>query len=363
MHALTLLDGLDADPRPTCVIDLLATEGPLIAFRNTALHRQASLGDDLVDSRTTREITGWLLDREATGSRSTPAGHSVWIYDVEQRWRVVQWQWQAPEGASRDVVTRMIPADKDASQSLDDLTGKLQNLLRMIEMVDVGIFEYDARGVLQYGNDSFYKLSGHPRDSKRDTVTWKDSIFPEDEAWLEEQWAQMTKGIPITFEMRWKRPAETMPGEIEDVEGQPVLAACVPTTDEQGNVVSVSGCITDIAAQARSKFDAEKRAEAMENVLQAERRFATFCSVANIGIWILDNSRQLTFGNDEWFRVSGHPQCNFQDVDWTKLIDAANLALVSGAFDEMRRTKLPVTFEFELLRLYTDPQGGSMRSW
>lgn len=44
-------------------------------------------------------------------------------------------------------------------------------------------------------------------------------------------------------------------------------------------------------------------------------------------------------------------------------MDAANLAIINAAFSQMGDTKLPVTFEFEMYRLYTNPHGGTMICW
>ncbi|KAI5364752.1 Putative PAS domain, signal transduction response regulator, receiver domain, CheY-like superfamily [Septoria linicola] len=153
-----------------------------------------------------------------------------------------------------------------------------------------------------------------------------------------------------------------MPGGVEDTEGQWVLAACVPATDNEGNVLTVSGCLTDIAAQKQSQSDALKRAEAMERAYASEKRFSTFADQANIGIWILNKDSQLTYANKEWFRITNHPLVDHSNVDWTTLMDSANLEIIHSKIEEMRTTKSPLTFEFELLRLWADGQGGMMKT-
>ena len=85
-----------------------------------------------------------------------------------------------------------------------------------------------------------------------------------------------------------------MPNGEEDLEGQWVLAACVPTRDEYGEVTSVSGCLTDIAAQKRSEQDALRRAEALERARASEQRFSRFAEFANVAIWIMDTNQQVS---------------------------------------------------------------------
>ena len=88
--------------------------------------------------------------------------------------------------------------------------------------------------------------------------------------------------------MRWKRPAESMSDGREDMEGQWVLAACLPIMNEAGEVTSVTGCITDIAAQKRSESDALKRVEALERAQASDKQFTRFAETALVGIYILD---------------------------------------------------------------------------
>ncbi|KAI5364751.1 Putative PAS domain-containing protein [Septoria linicola] len=195
--AVSFACALNADPRPTCVLDIHVKGGSAIVFQNRALQEKELLVDDILDSSASTGVQAWALEHNVRGTRSASSGHSLWLQTIDERWRVVQWHWQAPERKetnTKDHAPRIAPATKDASVTLrealadrDDATGKLQNILKMMEMVDVGIFEYDEKGVLQYGNNAFFKLSGHPRNSKRDTITWKESIFPEDEPWLFEQ--------------------------------------------------------------------------------------------------------------------------------------------------------------------------------
>lgn len=292
MESLTFLASVDADPRPTCVIDLdcvaeSAVTGTntacAIAHSNEALKSQAHLRNDILEDDDTI-LRAWAIDRASTKPLITSRGHTVCAYTIENRWKVVQW-------IALEQTNATLISDRDGANE------RLECLLKMMEMVDVGIFEYDKKGKLVYGNDAFYNLSGHPRDSAKEEVTWQDSIFPEDGDWLMGQWIQLTEGVSLTFEMRWKRPASSMPNGEEDVEGSWVLAACVPTTDDKGEITSVSGCLTDISAQKRNHWDAMKRAEALERAAASEKRFSNFAENLNVAVWILNLNMEVSRWN------------------------------------------------------------------
>lgn len=157
-----------------------------------------------------------------------------------------------------------------------------------MEMVDVGMFEYDKEGRLLYGNDAFHRLSGMPKGDS-EPMTWGNWVFEDDKPWLTDVWIRLTQGDSKTFDMRWIGPeAENNP------EGQWVTAACVPTTDDAGNVTAVSGCITDISAQKRGHSDAVKRAEASERAQASEMRFSGFVKHSNSAFYNFGSDRKVS---------------------------------------------------------------------
>jgi len=157
----------------------------------------------------------------------------------------------------------------------------------MMELVNVGMFEYDKEGVLLYGNDAFHSLTGVPKGNHT-PMEWANWVFEEDKPWLTDVWNGLTLGGSYNFEMRWLGPDIG-----EKHEGQWVTAACVPTTDGAGNVISVSGCITDISAQKRSHSDAVKKAEALERAAASELRFSDFIKHSNSAFYNFGMDRKV----------------------------------------------------------------------
>lgn len=345
-------DFADADPRPTFVVDLRNKGKGVnaqICYENSALQDQGHLLDDILSgAQASTGLKAWVLEASQTASAEKWHDNVHWYaYNVKDRWRIVQCLWCPQRGFharsenetldrtrkgdaatpeedpdEREEVLSLIDQATDAmsltllkeelgrqydreKQLLHEVLAKrtvetssmnkeIDRMLRMLDMVDVGIFEYNPQGKLVQANDAFYNLTGHPRETSRQETSWADCIFDEDRDWLFGQWALMASGTALTFEMKWKRPATFMADGLEDVKGQWVLAACVPILDEEGTVTSVSGCLTDIQAQKQSEVDAIKRAEALERATASEQRFFKFAKSANVAIWILDLNRKVS---------------------------------------------------------------------
>ena len=296
---------VDADPRPTCVLHLTALDEPHISHQNNALQEHSHLVHDLLDSSASTGFRPWVLDGEHNGTVTVSGKASLYAYTIENTWRVIQWLLpEKPSGHERffhpvsNETTDPLLAKvdsltldrklEDALADRDDATGKLSNLRQMMEMVDVGMFEYSKEGVLLYGNDAFHRLSGVPKGDLR-PMAWANSVFEEDKPWLTGVWNRLTEGSSSTFEMRWLGPNPS-----QNPEGQWVTAACVPTTDDAGNVTTVSGCTTDISAQKRSHSDAVKKAEALERAQASEMRFSDFVRHSNSAFFNLGMDRKVS---------------------------------------------------------------------
>lgn len=290
---------VEADPRPTCVLDLDALDE---VYKNPALQKQEQLLDDILDPTAPAGFQAWVLDSEHNGFTRE---NSIYAYtidkDKDKRWRVIQWQHSEKKSADEQngqhpPAAQALPQNSTGDphsdsltldRRLNDATGRLSNLLKMMEMVDVGMFEYDKQGVLVYGNEAFHRLSGVP-PNEATPMAWAAWVFEEDRPDLVGIWDSLCEGTSKTFDMRW---VGTRPDEMPN--GQWVSAACVPTTDEEGNVTTISGCITDISAQKRSHMDAVKRAEALERAQASEQRFANFIKHSNVAFYNFNMDRKV----------------------------------------------------------------------
>ncbi|EMD00575.1 hypothetical protein BAUCODRAFT_61546 [Baudoinia panamericana UAMH 10762] len=398
MDNISAFEVLDADQRPTCVVDLQQFEGyPVeqwdtgnVYWRNKAFSDQPELlRAALRDKHDAGQLDGrarlraWIADTSQDGLGRTfcesLGDHQLYGYTVARKWRVVQWQ---STSYSCERCSGWLPSDvKDASlasASADDAPNdhcadrtdaaeQLASMAATIEMIDVGFCEFDMQGRMIQGNDAYYKLTGHPRVASRTELpefSFVDRLFDEDKAFVLSRWDMLTRGESTTFEMRWKPQAASTLSAETDLEGQWVLAACKPTRDKNGVIASITGCITDINAQKRMQRDAVQRAEALERAYASEMRFSRFCEYANVPIVILDTNLQVGFSfsdvsfcNREWFNIVGHPVVDFKDIDWTPYIAAEDMNTVKESCERVLHTKQPAKFQFRLRRTWTNGQG------
>lgn len=162
-----------------------------------------------------------------------------------------------------------------------NLTARWEGLQTMMEMSDVGVFEYNTEGKLIHANEAWYRLSSHPRNLPAHVeYSFMDLVYPDDQALVMSMWNTLASGKPVTFEMRWKRAPGT------DDTAQWVLSACVPVFDEEGTLISIAGNTIDIMAQKRSQEVAQARVEALERARISEQKFARFATLSPIAMYI-----------------------------------------------------------------------------
>nr|OQO26389.1 hypothetical protein B0A51_06951 [Rachicladosporium sp. CCFEE 5018] len=251
----------------------------------------------------------------------------------------------------------------------DHAAARLASMHATMEIVDVGFFEYNTDGELLYGNEAFYKLSGHPKVGAIG-YTWLDCVYEEDKEDLMQRWIALSHGKPSTFEMRWKGPPDALSAPEtsapeDDADAQWVLAACLPIMGRDGETLRVSGCLTDIAAQKRSESDALKRAEALERAQISERRFTRLADNANVGIFIANLERKIVYCNSEWFAITGHPVVDFADVSWAGYLLAEDMVTVDKNWNQMIDTKQPAKYQLRWHKPWLDAQGarGTPHTW
>jgi PAS domain-containing protein len=124
-----------------------------------------------------------------------------------------------------------------------------------------------------------------------------ECVYEEDKELVMQMWKTLEKGVPVTFEMRWK------PKEIHE-KGNPqcnmrckpvwVSAACVPFMTDERELVSIFGLTTDITAQKQSQQNNLEREAAVERAEASENRFTRFMQLAPAAVWILDHNYKVS---------------------------------------------------------------------
>jgi PAS domain S-box-containing protein len=146
---------------------------------------------------------------------------------------------------------------------------------RMAEFAPVGMFIASSVGQITYSNDTWWEISRHPR-SENSANTWMDSIKDEDRGRVERTWKEIVdKKTASTLEFRFKTPWQDRNGSRGDTW---VLMSAYPERDEEGNLKSVFGSITNISQQKWAE-DFQKRR--MEEAIELKRQQENFIDMTS----------------------------------------------------------------------------------
>jgi hypothetical protein len=121
----------------------------------------------------------------------------------------------------------------------------------------------------------YREISRHPR-SENSANTWMDSIKDGDREGVEVVWKTLVdKKIAVTHEFRFKTPWQARNGSRGDTW---VLMSAYPEKDENGQLKSVFGSITNISQQKWAE-DYQKRR--MEEAIELKRQQEDFIDMTS----------------------------------------------------------------------------------
>ncbi|KAH6611876.1 hypothetical protein C7974DRAFT_476635 [Boeremia exigua] len=240
----------------------------------------------------------------------------------------------------------------------NNLTARWEGLQTMMEMSDVGVFEYNAEGKLIHANQAWYRLSSHPRNLPSHVeFSFMDLVYPEDQTLVMSMWNTLASGSPVTFEMRWKPSAgsNNLP--------QWVLSACVPIFDDEGNLISIAGNTIDIMAQKKSQETAQARVEALERARVSEQKFARFAQISPIAIYIFVPGQGMNNVNEQFFELTGHSRLSLHEFEWRGLVADDDLERVEEDWSRMLAGEKSDGVQFRLKKTWINQDGIVSNIW
>lgn len=139
---------------------------------------------------------------------------------------------------------------------------------RMAELSPAGLFIADHVGKITYCNDTWYEISRVPREPEM-TDRWIDYVKDEDQGLILAHWKELVNDTtPINIEFRFKAPWEDRNRNKSETW---VLFQAYPEKDDDGQLKSVFGSITNISPQKWAEgFQKRKMEEAVELKRQQE---------------------------------------------------------------------------------------------
>lgn len=221
----------------------------------------------------------------------------------------------------------------------------------MAQVAPVGMFYIDSNGLMLEANNTWFEITGQPKDHPHTTAfAWMD-ILPEDSRLIMEVgWQHLTIDRKSwSSELKLKRMV--FDPITREHRNRWILASAQPDVAGDGSLRSVLGALTDITEQKASAEHALARAQLSEKMEEEQRRrkeealeraalseqlakrtqeaadsqkiFRRFSDLAPGGLVIMDSKGQITYANDQWFEISGHPHDNSAfatPVSWMKIV-------------------------------------------
>ncbi|KAG9674311.1 putative histidine kinase HHK19p, partial [Aureobasidium melanogenum] len=192
------------------------------------------------------------------------------------------------------------------------------------------------------------EVDGYPRDCPSHVQhKFLDLVYPADVDRVSQAWHSMINGEWQKFELRYRNGTE---------QGQWALVACQPVKDNDGNVTSIIGAVTDISDQKKSEKIALDRAEALEQARVSEGRFKRCMEVAPFGCMVADPTKGVQYVNEAWWELSQHARVPPNQIDWNSVLHEDDLEVAEQGWQAMLRGE-QVVYSLRLKRLWYDADG------
>ena len=233
--------GFGEVPRAAVVCPIHPTTGDsIIGFLVMGINPRRPYDDDY-------NLFVQLLSRQLATSMA-----SVVLFEEEIR--------RGQRAAKLAALDRMELSEQLAARTMEVVESETK-FTRMAEFAPVGMFIANAEGQMVFTNDTFHSISRHTRRAEADA--WMDSVKDEDKEMVQRMWNNLIHHkIPMSAEFRFNTPWEDRNGNSGDTW---VLGSAYPEKDEEGNLKSAFGSITNISQLKWAEdFQKKRKEEAVE---------------------------------------------------------------------------------------------------
>ncbi|KAH8205760.1 hypothetical protein TruAng_000036 [Truncatella angustata] len=360
---------LDADPRPSFIVPINEI-GPIpfsLSFCNEAFRKAGLEHDTLREANVSRQFRAWSQVVNHWRGEYNFAGRKWTAFKIQGHWKCIQ-----SPGATELTDPKAAYSHLNALSALKGLEeakladARVASLHKMMEMSDVGTFEYSPQGSLVRANESWYRLSLHPKPSESHTdFSFMDLVYPPDGPLVLSKWNNLAQGTPVTFEMRWKGKNYEDPARGEGPgDYQWILSACVPIMDKDGKLISIAGNTIDITAQKQVQQEALQRAGALERARESEHKFARFALLAPIAIYICNGKGRMTYCNNRFFELTDHPSEDaFRNINWDSIVFPDDQAILHDQWKQLLHDKQHTQAHFRLKHTWDLGDGTLRQAW
>ena len=199
-----------------------------------------------------------------------------------------------------------------------EATETMQKFKAVAEFIPVGMCFGDAHGNINFANDAWYRITGHPGSRRIGSGGLLSCAVEEDRPIIARAYDDLQSGRTVNFEFRVRRrnsggtadatpPTQASPvferGPLDlsisdDWMERHILASAKAERATSGSVIRVLTCVTDVTLHKKTAEEALRRAQQAENF----RRMAEF---ATVGMYDMDLEGCLLGANNVFLEMCG----------------------------------------------------------
>ncbi|KAF2663979.1 hypothetical protein BT63DRAFT_444408 [Microthyrium microscopicum] len=221
-------------------------------------------------------------------------------------------------------------------------------------LANVGVATSDLDGRVIYANSAWTAFTGHiPGVS--DYLTMLDSVVPEDEDIIREEWARVLALKPAnTFQIRTKLPFSMHNVEhgLMEADYKTGLCTAYPQLDDDGKLVGATALSMDISELKWIENEVRLRSRELE---QSEVKYRTFADHAPIGVALISSIGMIEYTNPAWLNILDQEADWETPRPWLQAVHPDDYVKMEQFFDDIVSGKGPLTVEARLKRPWDMP--------
>ncbi|KFH47000.1 Hybrid signal transduction histidine kinase K-like protein [Hapsidospora chrysogenum ATCC 11550] len=242
----------------------------------------------------------------------------------------------------------------------------IQNFQAVAEFIPVGMSFVDNHGNVTFANDTWYRLTGYPM-GRIDQGALLECVMPEDKPKILQAYKDLEKVDVVTFEFRIPKEGihtaqapPSSPGSTGGYDGRVrrhILASAKAERDENGSVVRMLTCLTDVTQQKDTAEEAVRRAQEAENL----KRLAEF---ATVGMYDIGLDGRLLSANNSFWELSGLSRVDLAEnhvEPWQTCVVEEDLPVLEETLEKLKASGRSQSAEIRLKTTWTaEDRSGNM---
>ncbi|THW21269.1 hypothetical protein D6D23_06504 [Aureobasidium pullulans] len=227
-----------------------------------------------------------------------------------------------------------------------------QQILQVIDMVGISLFECDLKGTLVHANKTWLNSNDH--GTRENAYLDLIHTLADEPNYVASQWELAASGTPVSFETRYKSDDSTG----KDVIGTLASVALLPVFDPNGAARSILGCTTNTAAQRLATSERSRETvDALARERFGNKRLFDFAEESPVGIF---QQGRVTYVNPAWFEQTGHPVVPFDQIDWPQVIHDEDKKVAETFWKGVVTARTKSTVQVRMKREWYNENGESM---